>query len=163
MAFKNQEKDLLTHKESCVIHCWKEKLPQKRCIGTSHPSPALSWDNTLSKTGKMTLAPPPQGRNPATNPLCHHSTKKHQDYQSQTLHQGGEMLSLSTLGHLHTVSVKHFSPESVVLLQSCWHKVLPERGAAKVSRQTKIKKNKLYATAHCLQIRARFSEGGLNR
>lgn len=59
------------------------------------------------------------------------------------------------------LSVSH--QRSVVLLQSCWHKVLPERGAAKVSRQTKIKKNKLYDTAHCLQTRARFSEGGVNR
>lgn len=61
---------------------------------------------------------------------------------------------------LYLVSVSH--QRSMALLQSCWHKVLPERGAAQVSRQTKIKKNKLYDTAHCLHSRARFSEGGVN-
>lgn len=111
-GFLNQEKDLLTHKERCVIRCWKEKLQQKHCIGTSRLSPALIWDNTSSKPGKNDrLAPPPQTRNAAMNPLCHPSTKNHWDYQSQTLPQGGVMLSLSTPAHLHAVSAKCFSPK----------------------------------------------------
>lgn len=162
-GLQNQEKDLLTHKERCVIHCWKEKLPQKRCIGSSCLSPALSWDNTSPKTGKTTDSLPLHREEilpcipSATSPPKITETIKAKPCTREVncwdwAHQATFMLCLLSVSH----------QRSVVLLQSCWHKVLPERGAAKESRQTKIKKNKLYDTAHCLQTRARFSEGGVN-
>ena len=77
------------------------------------------------------LAPPPQGRNPAMNLLCHLSTKEHQDYQSQTLHQGGEMLSLSTPGHLHTVAAKRFSPENCGAVPELLAQGPPRKGCCK--------------------------------
>lgn len=77
------------------------------------------------------LTPPPQGRNPAVNPLCHLSTKKHQDYQSQTLHQGGETLSMSTPGHLHAAFAKCFSPAKCGAAPELLAQSPPRKGCCK--------------------------------
>lgn len=77
------------------------------------------------------LTPPPQGRNLAMYPLCHISTKNHWDYQSQTLHQGGELLRLSTPGHLHAVSAKCFSPEKCGSAPELLAQSPPRKGCCK--------------------------------
>lgn len=103
----------------------KKLLPQKWCISTSHLSPALIWDNTLSKPENNRLAPSSLGRNPAVlSPLPSLHQKTLRPSYPNPIPRRLKMLSLSQPGHLHTVSGKHFPPEkcgaaSELLAQSC--------------------------------------------